>query len=154
MSHYLASLELEVDGQTQRLPANALNVVGFERDQALLPYPQNVHQGYRILQEYLCFPKLSIFDVAGLGRYLPDGAASKVTLRFVFSRTLPADVRVQDEHLALYCTPAINLFEHDAEPIDLSGERSEYRIRPSSRAPSHYEIFSVDTVQGHLEGGT
>ncbi|MGP9568234.1 type VI secretion system baseplate subunit TssF [Halomonas sp. AOP5-B2-8] len=153
MSHYLARLELEIDGKVQTLPASALKAVGYERDQALLPYPQNVHQGYRILQEYLCFPEaFHFFDVLNLNQYLPGEAARSVTLRCVFSRILPTDARVQDEHLALYCTPAINLFEHDAEPIDLSGERSEYRIRPSSRSPSHYEVFSVDQVQGGLAG--
>ncbi|MGX7836000.1 type VI secretion system baseplate subunit TssF, partial [Campylobacter fetus subsp. venerealis] len=70
MSHYLGRLELEIDGQKQLLPSNALKAVGFERDQALLPYPQNVHQGYRILQEYLCFPEaFHFFDVLGLGDY-------------------------------------------------------------------------------------
>lgn len=153
MSHYLSKLELEVDGQRQTLPSSALRAVGFERDHALLPYPRNVHQGYRILQEYLCFPEaFHFFDVHGLGQALPAATAERVTLRFIFSRPLPTDARIQDEHLALYCTPAINLFEHDAEPIDLTGERSEYRIRPSSKAPSHYEIFSVDEVVGRLEG--
>jgi type VI secretion system protein ImpG len=71
-------------------------------------------------------------------------------LRLVFSRTLPADAKIRDEHLALYCTPAINLFEHDADPIDLNGERSEYRLRPSCRNPAHYEVFSVDRVSGWL----
>lgn len=152
LSHYLTSVEVEVDGQTRTLPASAMRAVGFDRDQALLPYPRNVHQGYRILQEYLCFPEaFHFFDVTRLNQCLPDRPASSVTLRFVFSRTLPTDVRVQNEHLALYCTPAINLFSHDAEPIDLNGERSEYRLRPSTRAPSHYEVFSVDSVQGWME---
>lgn len=153
MSHYLARLELEVNGQRRTLPVNALQAVGFEGEQALLPYPRNVHQGYRILQEYLCFPEaFHFFDIQGMKQELPSAAAENVTLRFIFSRPLPTDARVQDEHLALYCTPAINLFEHDAEPIDLTGEHSEYRIRPSSKAPTHYEIFSVDKVQGRLEG--
>ncbi|WP_447894353.1 type VI secretion system baseplate subunit TssF [Vreelandella sp. GE22] len=153
MSHYLGRLELEIDGQRQTLAASALRPVGFEPDQALLPYPRNVHQGYRILQEYLCFPEaFHFFDVHGLGGALPAKTAEKVTLRFVFSRPLPTDARLQDEHLALYCAPAINLFEHDAEPVDLTGERSEYRIRPSSKAPSHFEVFSVDDVVGRLEG--
>lgn len=153
MSHYLSRLELDIDGNRQTLPASALKAVGFEREQALLPYPSNVHQGYRILQEYLCFPEaFHFFDVLGLDQALPATPAQRVTLRFVFARPLPTDARLQNEHLALYCTPAINLFEHDAEPIDLTGERSEYRIRPSSKAPSHYEIFSVDNVSGRLEG--
>ncbi|WP_252109548.1 MULTISPECIES: type VI secretion system baseplate subunit TssF [unclassified Halomonas] len=153
MSHYLSRLEVEVDGERRTLPSRALRAVGFERDQALLPYPRNVHQGYRILQEYLCFPEaFHFFDVQELAGVMPASTASRVTLRFVFKRPLPTDARLQDEHLALYCTPAINLFEHDAEPIDLTGERSEYRIRPSSKAPSHFEVFSVDDVEGRLEG--
>lgn len=155
LNHYLARIELEVDGDTQRLPVGALKPVGFEREHALLPYPRNVHQGYRILQEYLCFPEAFQFvELETLGHRLPPRQARRLTLRFVFSRTLPADAKVHDEHLALYCTPAINLFTHDADPIDLSGERSEYRIHPSSRHPDHYEVFSVDAVQGWLESAS
>ncbi|MCE8043671.1 MAG: type VI secretion system baseplate subunit TssF [Billgrantia sp.] len=153
LGHYLSRLELEIDGAVVPLPRNMVAPVGFEREHALLPYPRNVHQGYRILQEYLCFPEAFHFvDLMGLGRLLPPRQASRIVLRFVFSRTLPADAKVRDEHLALYCAPAINLFSHDADPIDLNGERSEYRIRPSSRAAEHYEVFSVDAVQGWLEG--
>ena len=152
LGHYLARLELEIDGDVVPLPRDMLVPVGFEREHALLPYPRNAHQGYRILQEYLCFPQAFHFvDLTGLQRWLPARHASRLVLRFVFSRTLPTDAKVRDEHLALYCTPAINLFSHDADPIDLNGERSEYRICPSSRLPTHYEVFSVDVVQGWLE---
>ncbi|EPC00241.1 type VI secretion protein [Litchfieldella anticariensis FP35 = DSM 16096] len=155
LSHYLERIELEIDGKPLALPKSMLKPVGFEREHALLPYPRNAYQGYRILQEYLCFPEaFHFFDLESLGRYLPNVQAERLTLRFVCSRTLPADAKVRDEHLALYCTPAINLFSHDADPIDLSGERSEYRIHPSSRNPSHYEVFCVDAVQGWLENET
>lgn len=152
LSHYLARLELEVDGRVVPLPKHMLQPVGFTAEDALLPYPRNVYQGYRILQEYLCFPEaFQFFDLVALGKQLPAVITQRVTLRLVFSRTLPVDAKVRDEHLALYCSPAINLFELDAEPIDLNGERSEYRIHPNSRRPSHYEVFSVDVVQGWLE---
>lgn len=152
LSHYLTRLELEVEGQVIALPKRQLRPVGFTQEDALLPYPRNVYQGYRILQEYLCFPEaFHFFDLVALGEFLPAVATRKVTLRLVFSRTLPTDARVRDEHLALYCTPAINLFSHDADPVDLTGKRSEYRIHPSSRYPSHYEVFSVDAVHGWLE---
>lgn len=155
MSHYLAHIELEVAGQLHKLPADALHPVGFESNEALLPYPRNVHQGYRILQEYLCFPEaFHFFDIKGITQAIPSMAEGSLTLRFVFSRPLPVDARIQDEHLALNCTPAINLFEHDAEPIDLTGERSEYLIRPSSKSPGHFETFSVDEVWGRLDIGS
>lgn len=154
LSHYLASIDIIIDGQSQRLPTECLRPVGYSEEQSLLPYPRNAYQGYRILQEYLCFPKaFHFFDVVGLAEHLPPRPASQATLRFVFSRTLPADAKIHDDHLALHCTPAINLFEHDADPIDLNGERSEYRLRPSSHAASHYEVFSVDRVVGWLDRG-
>ncbi|SDF70456.1 type VI secretion system protein ImpG [Onishia taeanensis] len=155
LSHYLAGIELEIDGQPLSLPTRLLAPVGFGAEDALLPYPRNVYQGYRILQEYLCFPEaFHFFDLKRLGDFLPAHAAERITLRFTFSRTLPADARVGDENLALYCAPAINLFDHDADPVDLSGERSEYRIRPSSRFPAHFEVFSVDSVEGWLESSS
>ena len=50
--------------------------------------------------------------------------------------------------MKIHCVPAINLFKHDADPIDLDGEQTEYKIFPSNRYPDHYEIFSVDQVVG------
>ncbi|SHF36798.1 type VI secretion system protein ImpG [Modicisalibacter ilicicola DSM 19980] len=152
LNHYLAGIELEIDGHRERLPGESLRPVGFAENESLLPYPRNTYQGYRILQEYLCFPQAFLFfDIVALGSRLPSRPGSRLTLRFVFTRTLPVDARVHDEHLALHCTPAINLFEHDADPIDLDGKRSEYRLRPSSRHPAHFEVFSVDHVSGWLE---
>nr|WP_298378830.1 type VI secretion system baseplate subunit TssF [uncultured Halomonas sp.] len=155
LSHYLTSIELDVDGERQRLPKSCLRPVGFDESESLLPYPRNTYQGYRILQEYLCFPQAFLFfDITGLGRRLSARPGSRLTLRFVFTRTLPADARVHDEHLALHCSPAINLFEHDADPIDLDGKRSEYRVRPNSRNPRHFEVFSIDRVSGWLENAS
>lgn len=142
-------MTIEVQGVEFALPADAFSTVGFSSDQALLPYPKNVYDGYRILQEYLSFPEaFHFFDVKGFAKALPKAVSGDFTLRIHFSKTLPADTRVRQDNFQLYCTPVINLFEHDADPIDLTGRRSEYRIVPSSRYPAHYEIFSVDQVVG------
>lgn len=161
MQHHLAQLEAEVDGQRVALPKASLVPAGFHADHALLPYPRHAYQGLRILQEYLCFPEAFHFvTLKALGEHLPVGPVQRMTLHFRFSRRLPESVRLRNEHLALHCTPAINLFAHDGEPIDLRGERCEYRIQPSSRKAEHFEVFSVDSVHGwresdlgKLEGG-
>lgn len=152
LNHYLERIELviEQDGQpvVLPLPADYLQPVGFEPEDAVLPYPKNSYDGYRILQEYLCFSDGFLFvDVVGLGQSLPAGLRGQFTLRFCFDRTLPADTRVRNDSFCLYCTPVINLFSHDAQPVDLTGRRSEYPLVPSGQ-PDHYEIFSVDQVQG------
>ncbi|SJL84309.1 type VI secretion system baseplate subunit TssF [Vibrio palustris] len=149
LNHYLHKISVEVNGVEFALPHDAFSTVGFDANQSLLPYPKNVYEGYRILQEYLSFPEAFHFiDVAGLDKALPKSVHGDFTLKISFSKTLPTDVRVRRDNFQLYCTPVINLFEHDADPIDLTGKKSEYRIMPSSRYPSHYEVFSVDSVTG------
>lgn len=152
LMHHLARIEIQAGERVFTIPARCLRSVGFSSDEAMLPYPTNAHDGYRILQEYLTYPAGFYFvDLTDLATFLPPDISGRFTLRWVFNKLLPTDVRVSDECFELYCTPAINLFEHDAEPIDLTGKQSEYRIMPSARVPAHYEIFSVDQVQGWLD---
>lgn len=155
LNHYLERVELEIDGQCYGLPAKPVRPVGFAADEALLPYPKNAYPGYRILQEYLGFPEAFRFiDLTGLQGRLPDTQADEIRLRFRFSRILPPEVKVRAESFQLYCSPAVNLFSHEADPIDLNGRQTDYRITPSSRAAEHYEVFSVDQVEGWLESGS
>ena len=94
------------------------------------------------------------FDLLNLSQSLPADLTGDFRIRFCFSRTLPADVRIRESSFQLYCTPAINLFEHDADPVELSGRHTEYRIIPSGHDSSHYEIFSIDRVEGWQEKDT
>ncbi|WP_025821237.1 type VI secretion system baseplate subunit TssF [Shewanella marina] len=152
LSHYLDKIEVVVNGEALTLPKHSFKTLGFESDEAILPYPTNVYEGYRILQEFLSFEHAFLFcDVANIAQVVTADTRHGFSLRFCFSKPLPADVRVRDESFQLYCTPVINLFDHDADPIDLNGKSAEYRVTPSSRYPSHYEIFSVDQVQGWQE---
>ncbi len=153
LNHYLARIELTVGESRYSLPPARLQPVGFGADEALLPYPKNAYSGYRILQEYLSFPEAFRFvDVTGLAARLPAQQADEISLTFHFNRILPPDARVRAESLQLYCTPAVNLFSHEGEPVDLSGRQTEYRISPSSRLPEHFEVFAVEQVEGWLEG--
>lgn len=151
LGHYIDSIEVEYEGGSVKVPKDVFDVVGFDND-GLLPYPKNVYQGYRIFQEYLAFPEsFHFFELKHIGRYIPDHVAGKFTIRFNFTQTLPGSTQVTSESFTLYATPIVNLFKHDADPIDLTGKRPEYRLSPSSRYPRHYEIFSVDHVEGWQE---
>lgn len=155
MSHYLGSVEIVANGQSYRLGHDCFKPVGFDAEDGILPYPKNVYEGYRVLQEYLAFPEAFLFfDIRAIGQCIDPNIRGQFSLRFKFNKTLPADVRVKEESFQLYCTPSINLFEHDADPIDLNGRKTEYRVVPSSRYPAHYEIFSVDRVEGWTSTGS
>ncbi|MCV5927068.1 type VI secretion system baseplate subunit TssF, partial [Escherichia coli] len=84
--------DLTVGEQHLRLPEFMLKAVGFEPQDAMLPWPKNVHSGYRILQEYFCYPDAFLFfDLCGCPA-LPDGLQAEFfTLQLRFSRPLPVD---------------------------------------------------------------
>ena len=147
ISQYLEHVSVIMDGEVRRLPANSIALPGFSPEEALLPYPQNVFDGYRILQEYFVFPKrFHFFSITGLEKLWPAQAAQQVGIEFHFTRQLPDTLRVGTEDFSLFCTPAVNLFKHSAEPIDLASEAAQVELRPRSEEQSAYEIFSVDEV--------
>ena len=147
LSQYLDQVSVTINGEVRWLPSSSIAFPGFSPDQALLPYPQNVFDGYRILQEYFVFPeRFHFFSVTGLERVWPDQATRQVSLEFHFTRQLPDSLRVGSADFSLFCTPAVNLFSHSAEPIDLSSRHAQVELTPRGKQPHAYEIFSVDQV--------
>ncbi|MGF6095713.1 type VI secretion system baseplate subunit TssF [Pseudomonas sp. 18175] len=149
IAHYLDSVTLHVDKQSYRLSAKDIGFPGFTPDEALLPYPRNVFDGYRILQEYFVFPqRFHFFSLTRLAQVWPAVSATRLRFEFQFSRPMPTDIRLRTSDLHLYCAPAVNLFRHDANPIALDGRSLERRISLSGNRPEAFEIFSVDQVAG------
>lgn len=114
-----------------------------------MPYPNNVYSGYRILQEYFCFPESFLFFELSGGEWpkqpLP---VSEFKVHFCFDRPLPAELKIRPDSFMLNCVPAINLFQHDSEPVNLNGRQAEYPLKASYRHADSFEIFSVDQVEG------
>ena len=153
LSNQLSHIELEIDGKRFRQEAKALKPVGFERGDALLPYPNNVYSGYRILQEYFCFPESFLFfELSGGDWPKQPLPVSEFKVHFCFDRPLPAELKIRPDSFMLNCVPAINLFQHDSEPVNLNGRQAEYPLKASYRHADSFEIFSVDQVEGWVEG--
>ncbi|WP_127959559.1 type VI secretion system baseplate subunit TssF [Serratia microhaemolytica] len=150
--HYFEQAELIVNDITIPMPEFDFVPVGFERDDALLPYPKNAYVGYRILQEYFCFQEgFLFFDVTGIGDLPAELNTSEFSLRLYFSQPLPSEVKIRSTTLRLNCTPAVNLFQHDSEAIVVDGTRTEYPLSASYQFPYRYDIFSVDRVISWLD---
>ena len=128
---------------------DALKPVGFDPADALLPYPDNVFPGYRLLTEYFAFPHKFLFvDVAGWDKVRPAlGPAREVDVVIFLTKSHPRlEQLVEPGMFRLGCTPAANLFEMTAEPIPLTHTKPEYRITPEVGHPLGYEVFSVTSV--------
>jgi type VI secretion system protein ImpG len=128
------------------LPASSLRPVGFEPEEAVLPYPPTAHQGFRLLQEYFTFPdKFLFFDIDG---WPADVLANNTSaeLLFLLAERPPHHVIVDGGTFRLSCAPIINLFARTTEPIRLDHTRLEYRLVPDSRWESSTEIHSIVRV--------
>jgi type VI secretion system protein ImpG len=92
------------------------------------------------------------YDLLGLEPIQELDTDGGFEISFEFSKRWDTAVQVGPENLLLYCTPIVNLFSHEADPIRIEHERLAYRLRPHGADPKHYEIFSVDRVHGWDEG--
>ena len=135
------------------LPASSLRSVGFEDDEALLPYPRHSFSGYRLLQEYFTFPEKFFFlDLNGLEALEKAGFGPRVEIIFLISsferaeRSQMLELNVSAKTLGLGCSPVINLFPLTAEPILLDQTDFEYPVVPDVRRRHALEIFSIDDV--------
>ncbi len=130
-----------------------LRPMGFEDDEALLPYPKRSFDGYRLLQEYFTFSeKFLFFELRGLEAIAEAGCLEQTEILFFFSR-FDRPERHQDLEIGvsartprLGCTPVINLFSHVAEPILVTHTKHEYQVIPDVRHQDTTEIFSIDEV--------
>ncbi len=116
---------------------------------ALLPFARQVFGGYRLLQEYLAFPeKFHFIEIKGLDQAVVEKSVSQFTLKIDFDRPYPIEYRPAKENLRLHCSPIINLFDGEAEPVVTSNQLPEYRIIPKLSRPKSMEIYSVNQVVG------
>ena len=126
------------------LPADNLRPVGFETDEAMLPYPSASFAGYRLLTEFFALPqKFLFFDIEGLNRWRGETLEIFIYLDETDSK-LERAVSARD--LALHATPVVNLFRQTCEPVVLDGTRTEYRLLPDSRRQKTREIYAIERV--------
>ena len=138
-------------GQALDLGAKAIRLSGF--DSELLPYPGHAFQGYRCLQEFFVQPEKFLFvDIEGLARWTARGAGTVFEITLTLDQTPDWMPEIRADSFQLNVTPAINLFEHSADPIAHEHRATEYRVRPEATNREHYQIYSVDQVVGYQQG--
>lgn len=132
------------------LPGPAvLSPAGFEREAALLPYPNVSFLGYRLLTEFFAFPsKFHFFDLGGWKEIRQAGMGRRMEVVLFLDKSSADLERLNLRNtFRLGCTPAINLFEHEAQPIALDYSKNAYRILLDVNSPLGFEVHSVESVQ-------
>ena len=124
--------------------------VGYDDDEALLPYGPRSFQGYRLLQEYFAFPARYLFvKLRGLLPAVRRNGGTELEVVLVGDaddRRLDGVVSAQN--FGLYCAPAVNLFPRRADRIHLTEGTNEYHVVPDRTRPMDFEVHSVGEVTG------
>ena len=129
-----------------------LRTPGFECAYSLYPMPNQTFRGYSLLFDYFSFPEKFLFlELTGLAALRTKGGESEFEIEFVL-QTTRAPVEVRKDYFTLFAAPIINLFSHDADPVQVTHEVETYRVHPSGINKKHYSIYTVDSVTGILQG--
>ncbi|WP_250516515.1 type VI secretion system baseplate subunit TssF [Caballeronia sp. INDeC2] len=136
------------DGEALPLTGVTIEPAGFTPGERLWPKSDAAFSGYQLLLEYFTFREKFLFvDLCGLDvDALPENS-THFELEIVLDQTYPSDQRFSKDNVRLFCTPVINLFELDGEPVVIDHHETEYRVVPAGHQGEHVETYSVDAVE-------
>ncbi|KJS33382.1 MAG: hypothetical protein VR64_00810 [Desulfatitalea sp. BRH_c12] len=127
--------------------------VGFGPDEALLPWPQQSFDGYRLLYEYFAFPeKYLYFDIAGMDQVRAMAGDSLEIIIYLNQKGV-GSLLIDNDTFCLYASPAVNLFQQIALPVRIEHQRTQYPIYHDANTKSTTEVFSIDEVTGVADKG-
>jgi type VI secretion system protein ImpG len=142
------------DAQAVVLPRQRLVAAGFDPADAAIPDDPRSCSGYRLLSEFFALPQKFLFvDLEGLtpqvigriGRSLHVSVLLAGSSRDLERAVSPRSIR-------LGCTPLVNLFDQQLDPMLIDGTRSEYCLTPDARRPRAVEVYAIESVQAGPSG--
>jgi type VI secretion system protein ImpG len=152
MAGAIAMFSRDPGGRTSwtRLERASLHARGLGEEDALLPRKHRVFEGHVLLHEYFAFPQRFLFaDLRGLSAGVRACRGPEIELLILLDRHDPAlDRAVSAASLALFCTPAINLFRRRADRISLI-DRDEWHVVVDRKRPRDFEVHSIQSVTGY-----
>jgi type VI secretion system protein ImpG len=135
------------------LDRGCLRPVGFDLAERLVPSPSHAFPGFGALQDYFALPQKFLFlDLVGWERWSSRGAGGRFEVLFELEDIPSAPVGVSRESFVLHATPAVNLFQQEADPIFLDHQKTRYPIRPSGSDAEQARVFAVEEIKGFVQG--
>lgn len=154
LTRWLDRIELSSPGSPPTiLSPDNLKTPAFDDSAALFPYSPGSFSSYRLFQEFFVQPSKFLFvELQGLSRWTDRGAGNTFTISFHLTKSPSRPLAPAPRHFVLGATPAINLYETDAEPIQVTHRQNDYPVRPSGVTRGHFDLFSIKTVTGTQTG--
>lgn len=132
--------------------ADEISIPGLERQNNLLPYPLRSFSGYMFIQEYFILPqKFLFFKIDGFDNWKNRGNGKSFEINFELKEHDNELPKISNDTFKLFCSPAINLFEVDGEPITLDHKKTTYKVIPPTESEGTYKVHSVFSVDSFVQ---
>jgi type VI secretion system protein ImpG len=155
LTRYCTSASLVSGERRIALPPHGFTCGGFAPEDALFGRPNAAFSGFAFLHEYFAFPEKFLYvDVAGMSALAGFASADEFSLECMLARVPTNMPQLSDNNLLLNCTPVVNEFPHGGSPIRIEPERREYKVIASGTNSEHYEILSLTSVLGTMQGNS
>lgn len=139
---------------TAVLPPSCVTPLGFHKDEGMLPYSDSTALGYRILQEYFCYPEKFLFvRIADLQQGLSQeirqrfSNAGEFELHFVLDHRPEGYESFHAKNWNLYCTPVINIFPVATQQQQMTHGTFGHKIVPDAHFPNHYTVYNIEQAE-------
>ncbi|MGF6899220.1 type VI secretion system baseplate subunit TssF [Paraburkholderia sp. GAS348] len=139
------------DGRLQPQPHMTVEAAGFGPGTRL--WPSDHERRNRELDreqtmlEYFTFPeKFRFVDLCGFDAASVPPGETRIEFEIVLNERLAGDVTFSAHHIRLFCTPVINLFETDAQPLQPDAHERDYLVRAPAADSAHIEAYDVLSV--------
>jgi type VI secretion system protein ImpG len=133
------------------IDASCIRPEGFENKQKLLPYDARSFQGYRLLHEYFAFPQRFMFiELADLGDAVRRCDENLLDIIILFRESnIELEGTINADNFALFCAPAINLFEKRLDRIPVSDKFFEFHVVPDRTRARDFEVYKLTKLVGY-----
>lgn len=144
------SVSVVQGGQRRTLPGCRLDSLGTDDRYPLLSRPSQSLPTYQRLTEYYVnkynylYFRLASPNAQAL---MVDGG--NLTIEFHLKNLRSKMPRVGNDSLKLFTVPAVNLFPHDSEPVQVDQREADLLLQPARNVDKRYQIHSVQKVTGH-----
>jgi type VI secretion system protein ImpG len=140
-----------VQGDKRRiLPGCELMSLGTDDRYPLLSRPSQSLPTYQRLTEYYVNKyNYLYFRLAAPNKDSLVVEGGNLTIEFHLKDLRNKAPRITKESLQLFTVPAINLFPHDSEPVQVDQREADLLLQPARNVDNRYQIHSVVKVNGH-----
>lgn len=146
----VASVTVSHGSVRRTLPGCWVESLGTDDRYPLLSRPSQSLPTYQRLTEY--YINKYNYMYFRLGSPSPESLmveGGSISLEFHLKNVRGKAPRVSRDSLKLFTVPAVNLFPHDSEPLQVDQREADLLLQPARNIDNRYQVHSVQKVNGH-----